>query len=285
MRYLLTALLLLPSLALAQELHSFKNGEVADAEKVNQNFDALKERLLLQTHPEGDLFFRYSDESTNTWTRNPSRYTRDPESITLDQEDGSSWGPITQTFNNPTIYSQQGIGFERDLVSRTYPLVGRPAICPEDTFLAAPIELLETFSNQYGSITQGTSWDFGDSGSPSPESMANNSTGLYACINGEGVVLAGRLDIKGATGRYKCASSSGEIYFRGTSSAFSYAELSAVEGLATVSFQVDSFAAQPLISADIPATCEETESRSSIVSPSSKVMTVFGIEVEVPPIQ
>jgi len=62
MRYLLTALLLVPALVLAQELHTFKNGEVADAGKVNQNFDALKDQLLLQTHPEGDLFFRYSDE-------------------------------------------------------------------------------------------------------------------------------------------------------------------------------------------------------------------------------
>ena len=285
MRYLLTALCLLPSLVLAQELHTFKNGEVADAGKVNQNFDALKDQLLLQTHPEGDLFFRYSDESTLTWQRNPSLYTRDREEITLDQEDGSSWGPITQTFNNPAIYSQQGISFERHLVTRVYPLVGRPDICPEDALIAIPVEVLETFSNQYGSITQGTSWDFGDSGSPSPESMANNSTGFYACITNTEVVSAGRFDIKGATGRYKCASSSGEMYFAVSSSVSSYAELSAVGGLSTVSFRADSFADEAIISADIPATCEEAESRSSIAPPSSKVMTVFGIEVEVPPIQ
>ena len=36
MRYLLTALCLLPTLALAQELHTFKNGEVADADKINE---------------------------------------------------------------------------------------------------------------------------------------------------------------------------------------------------------------------------------------------------------
>ena len=41
MRYLLTALLLLPALVSAQELHTLKNGEVADAEQINQNFEAL----------------------------------------------------------------------------------------------------------------------------------------------------------------------------------------------------------------------------------------------------
>jgi len=41
MRYLLTALLLLPALVSAQELHTFKNGEVADADKVNENFETI----------------------------------------------------------------------------------------------------------------------------------------------------------------------------------------------------------------------------------------------------
>ena len=43
----LTALLLLisSSLAFGQELHTFTNGEVADAEKINQNFERLKESM------------------------------------------------------------------------------------------------------------------------------------------------------------------------------------------------------------------------------------------------
>jgi hypothetical protein len=41
---LLTALLI-PSLAFAQVLHTFNNGEVADAEKVNENFEALSNRI------------------------------------------------------------------------------------------------------------------------------------------------------------------------------------------------------------------------------------------------
>ena len=44
MRYLLlTLLLIFPALASAQELHTFSNGEVADAEKINQNFQYVLE--------------------------------------------------------------------------------------------------------------------------------------------------------------------------------------------------------------------------------------------------
>ena len=285
MRYLLTALLLLPVLVSAQELHTFRNGEVADADKVNQNFDALKDQLLLQTHPEGDLFFRYSDQATVVTPRDASALEQDSEEIALDLEDGSSWGPIFQNRISPHIYSQQGISFERHLVSRQYPpVVAPPDVCPEDTVIAIPFEILETYFNQYGSITQGTTWDFGDTGSPSPDAIANNSAGMYVCL-GAAIVTAGSLSIKGATGRYKCASSSGELFFAAPAVEGTLAELPAIEGLSTASFAVDYFFGQAFISADIPATCEETESRSSIAPPSSKVMTVFGIEVEVPPIQ
>ena len=41
MRYLLTALLLLPVLVSAQELHTFRNGEVADANKLNESLQYI----------------------------------------------------------------------------------------------------------------------------------------------------------------------------------------------------------------------------------------------------
>ena len=41
MRYLLTALLLVPALVSAQELHTFKNGEVADADKLNESLQYI----------------------------------------------------------------------------------------------------------------------------------------------------------------------------------------------------------------------------------------------------
>lgn len=46
MRFLLTALLVLPSLALGQQLHTLTNGEVADAEKINENFLYVLESAL-----------------------------------------------------------------------------------------------------------------------------------------------------------------------------------------------------------------------------------------------
>lgn len=45
MHSLLLALALLPSLAFAQDLHTFSNGEVTDAEKINENFNALKSAI------------------------------------------------------------------------------------------------------------------------------------------------------------------------------------------------------------------------------------------------
>ena len=42
---LLTQLLFLSTLVSAQELHTFSNGEVADAEKINENFEALKSEI------------------------------------------------------------------------------------------------------------------------------------------------------------------------------------------------------------------------------------------------
>ena len=46
LRYLLLSLLLISSsIVFAQELHTFSNGEVADAEKINENFEQLNLRL------------------------------------------------------------------------------------------------------------------------------------------------------------------------------------------------------------------------------------------------
>ena len=61
-RLLVLLLLFLPSLASAQELHTFSNGEVADAEKINENFENIDDRVsgieLLISEPE------YSETTT-----------------------------------------------------------------------------------------------------------------------------------------------------------------------------------------------------------------------------
>jgi hypothetical protein len=45
MKKLIAAALLLPSLAISQELTQFENGQVADADVVNQNFQVLKDAI------------------------------------------------------------------------------------------------------------------------------------------------------------------------------------------------------------------------------------------------
>jgi len=45
MHNLLLALVLLPSLAFPQDLHRFSNGEITDAEKINENFNSLKSAI------------------------------------------------------------------------------------------------------------------------------------------------------------------------------------------------------------------------------------------------
>ena len=44
-RLLLSLILFFPTALAAQELHTFSNGEVADAEKINENFEALKSEM------------------------------------------------------------------------------------------------------------------------------------------------------------------------------------------------------------------------------------------------
>ena len=44
-RLLLSLILFFPAALAAQELHTFSNGEVADAEKINENFEALKSEI------------------------------------------------------------------------------------------------------------------------------------------------------------------------------------------------------------------------------------------------
>ena len=74
MRYSFTALLLLSELVFGQELHTFKNDEVADADKVNENFttllsqtEALEARVAdlesSATPPTSDTTFRAALET------------------------------------------------------------------------------------------------------------------------------------------------------------------------------------------------------------------------------
>lgn len=50
-RLMLVVMFFLPNLASAQQIHTFRNGVAADADKFIGNFSTSKEQVLLQTHP------------------------------------------------------------------------------------------------------------------------------------------------------------------------------------------------------------------------------------------
>jgi hypothetical protein len=80
MKKLIAAALLVPSMAISQELVEFKNGQVADAEKLNQNFATLAARIQLESGGEPFYtFLGYTESSfedfvTETETETPPNY-------------------------------------------------------------------------------------------------------------------------------------------------------------------------------------------------------------------
>ena len=65
MKKLIATTLLLPSLAISQELVEFKNGQVADAEKLNQNFATLAARIQLESG--GEPFYTFLGYTENSF--------------------------------------------------------------------------------------------------------------------------------------------------------------------------------------------------------------------------
>lgn len=80
MKKLIAAALLVPSMAISQELVEFKNGQVADAEKLNQNFATLAARV--QAESDGSPFYTFlgytessfEDFVTETETETPPNF-------------------------------------------------------------------------------------------------------------------------------------------------------------------------------------------------------------------
>ena len=85
MKKLIVAALLVPSMAISRELVEFKNGQVADAEKLNQNFATLAARV--QSESGGEPFYTFlgytestfEDFVTETETETPLTYDNRPE--------------------------------------------------------------------------------------------------------------------------------------------------------------------------------------------------------------
>ena len=122
---LLTAILLFPLIVSAQELHSFKNGEVADAEKINENFQSLSNVVGTVVHPEGDLVLTAEDKSSLISFTFNERWTP----ATLDVN-GAAYE--VKDSNADKIYTQQGIVFRIRGYYREHPPVEvSNDICPE----------------------------------------------------------------------------------------------------------------------------------------------------------
>jgi len=195
MRYLLTALCLLPTLVLAQELHTFKNGEVADAEKINENFQSLSNSVKTVVHPEGDLVLTADDDSSIISFSFNERWIP----ATLDVN-GSSYQ--VRDSNVDKIYTQQGIVFRIKGYGREHPPVEvSNDICPEPQ-LAWPYESVWTFYNEHGTITMSTGSEYYVGGVLRPDLIPELTSGEFWCSDDTYWYV---WKLEGATGRYKCA--------------------------------------------------------------------------------
>ena len=196
MRYLLAALLLLPALVSAQELHTFKNGEVADADKVNENFNALLKQITTGGHPEGDIYLRPSDSVVRTQVIELGVIKKEVEL----QNAGETWTTVSER-QLSAKHIQQGIPFTVQWLSRMYSFSGDPnPMCPEGTFIHAPFEIYQVYYNDLGGFIFGTDWDFSPHENPHPDVMSNNASGSYLCI-GTSNTMTLNMKIHGSVGR------------------------------------------------------------------------------------
>ena len=195
MRYLLTALFVLPAIATAQQLHTFKNGEAADAEKVNENFQSLSNVVGTVVHPEGDLVLTAEDKSSSISFTFNERWTP----ATLDVN-GTPYE--VKDSNTDKLYTQQGIVFRIRGYYREHPPVEvSNDICPEPQ-RAWPYESVWTFYNEHGTITMSTGSEYYVDGKLRPDLIPGLTSGDFYC---EDETYWYTWKLEGATGRYKCA--------------------------------------------------------------------------------
>lgn len=112
---MLSATLLSLPVSIAQGITELRNGDVADADVINQNFsenndaidslagrlDPLEQKIQGLSHPDGDLELRVTDEFSYSAVTGPSLYEKPTESITLDV--GGSLGDL---FSKVTLLQQ-----------------------------------------------------------------------------------------------------------------------------------------------------------------------------------
>ena len=286
MRYLLTALLLVPALVSAQELHTFKNGEVADADKINENFDALMKQITTGGHPEGDIYLRSSDSVVRTGVIELGVMKKQ---VAL-QSAGETWATVSEN-QLSAKHIQQGIPFNVQWLARTYTFSGDPnPMCPEGTFLQAPVEVYQIYYNDLGGFIFGTDWDFSPHESPHPDVMNNNASGSYVCIGPNTMTL--NMKIHGGVGRYKCAKT---IENRSTLPLTDPATTSVSHRIPTLPGQPDmdvgmgytntaigSISSTSALNLDIPASCSDEQRLDSESSRERLWLELLGIQIDLP---
>ena len=294
----LTALFLLPTLALAQELHTFKNGEVADAEKINENFDLLMEQISAGAHPDGALAFRDTDSFVTSRSGVPEFQSNWGQTNAL-PVDGATWRVSEQSFREQTIV--RGIPFNRVGYTRLYiDSLGSSELCPTGS-AAFPWEGYYVYQNDLGVIAIATDWEF-SGGQPHPDEMKNNPTGSYICAGSteeDGRTTNWNLNMRviGASGRYACAtwhggrlvsagrglatSTGGYTNFE-TTALGDYGERISFGTITTVS---NGASPTGILSVDVPATCEESSRLNNSDSMKNQLLQTFGISSDLLPIQ
>jgi len=297
MRYLLTALCLLPSLVVAQELHTFKNGEVADADKINENFDLLMEQISAGAHPDGALAFRDTDSVVTSRSGVPEFQSNWFTTVDF-QVDGATWRVRENSFRDRTIV--RGIPFILVGYTRLYmDSAGSNELCPTGSF-AFPWEGYWVYQNDLGVIAIATDWEF-SGGQPHPDEMKNNPTGSYLCVGSteeDGRTTNWNLNMRviGASGRYACATwHGGRLVTAGRGLATSTGGFTDFETTAlgdygkrisfgTITTVSNGVSPTGILSVDVPATCEESSRLNNSDSTNNQLLQTFGINSDLLPI-
>jgi len=297
MRYLLTALCLLPSLVVAQELHTFKNGEVADADKINENFDLLMEQISAGAHPDGALAFRDTDSVVTSRSGVPEFQSNWFTTVDF-QVDGATWRVRENSFRDRTIV--RGIPFILVGYTRLYmDSAGSNELCPTGSF-AFPWEGYWVYQNDLGVIAIATDWEF-SGGQPHPDEMLNNPSGSYICVGSteeDGRTTNWNLNMRviGASGRYACATwHGGRLVTAGRGLATSTGGFTDFETTAlgdygkrisfgTITTVSNGVSPTGILSVDVPATCEESSRLNNSDSTNNQLLQTFGINSDLLPI-
>lgn len=299
MRYLPTILLFLPVLLAAQELHPFRNGEVADAEKINENFDLLMQSIVAEEHPTGALAFRSSDRTIVINSNVPGQQAWS-NNIEVDIPEGNGTWRVIEGSAVQRV-SHQGIAFNRVYFNRIYSGstgVVENNFCPDDTEFWIPVEIYWAYSNDLGAMLIGTDWQFSDNTAHPDKVGPSNQNGSYLCFDGSAFTVNYNLAVFASFGRYACASWSGGRFISGDQGGLTVTggnaslPIPSLPGQASFSINVGheilestGAATSSILSVDIPEACDSESRFKSPGYTGSALLRMIGVNADLLPTQ